>query len=257
MQRSATKSTPSTPNEPPAKKVRLSYGTSAPGTPNTPSDRGTPLFAAAEDKRREETLMRAAETSGETKWVLSFKDPLHGRDIPAMQVRQAGFVVIDAAEDSDDEEVEPTPMRMQFGGGLKKKKKVVRQRSEVDADGHTNDSQNPSTSTESDAESESNSSDPDEDDPTATLIRETKRKVKAKERDARRDRAVNADAPRRRMTVNEDIDIGGLTTLSGGGSGNRNVECYKCHQKGHISSQCPKSFASRGSTGRGRGRGRR
>lgn len=128
MQRSASKSTPSTPNGPPAKKARLSNGTSAPGTPTTPSEYGTPQPATtADDKRREAALARAAEQSGETRWVLSFKDPQHGQREPVMQVRQAGFAAIDAEEDSDDEE-EQRPARMQFGGGLKKKKKAVRQR---------------------------------------------------------------------------------------------------------------------------------
>lgn len=128
MQRSASKSTPSTPNGPPAKKMRLSNGNTAPGTPATPSDSGTPQSATtAEDKRREAALARAAEQSGETRWVLSFKDPQLGRREPAMQVRQAGFAVIDAEEDSDDEEEKQRPARMQFGGGLKKKKRMVRQ----------------------------------------------------------------------------------------------------------------------------------
>jgi hypothetical protein len=42
-----------------------------------------------------------------------------------MQVRQAGFAVIDADDDSEEEE--DRPIRMQFGGGLKKKKAVRRQ----------------------------------------------------------------------------------------------------------------------------------
>jgi hypothetical protein len=45
-----------------------------------------------------------------------------------MQVRQAGFAVIDADEDSDHEEEEQRPVRMQFGGGLKKTKRTVRER---------------------------------------------------------------------------------------------------------------------------------
>ncbi|KAF2685192.1 hypothetical protein K458DRAFT_337168 [Lentithecium fluviatile CBS 122367] len=258
MQRSASKSSPSTPNGPPAKKVRLSNGTSAPGTPTTPSDRSTPQFpTTAEDKKREEALARAAEASGESRWVLSFKDPLHGHKTPAMQVRQAGFAVIDADEDSDDEEEEQKPVRMQFGGGLKKTN-GVRQRGRT-SNGYTDASQKPATVIKTeDTESESDSSDLDQDDPTAALIRETKRGVKAKERDARRDRQVVEDTPKRYvMPIDEDMDLGGLTSLSGGGGNrNSNVECHRCKQKGHISAQCPRSFAPRGFAGRGGGRGR-
>lgn len=108
-----------------------------------------------------------------------------------------------------------------------------------------------------DTESESDSSDTDEDDPTATLIRETKREVKAKERDARRNRTAEEDAPGRRVMIkDEDMDLGGLTTLSGG-SRFSNVECHNCKQKGHMRADCPKPFAQRGFAGRGRGRGRR
>jgi hypothetical protein len=243
--------------------VRLSNGTSAPGTPTTPSDRGTPQTATtAEDKRREAALARAGEQSGETRWVLSFKDPQHGRREPTMQVRQAGFAVIDAEEDSDDEEEEQRPVRMQFGGGLKKKK-VVRQQGRAAADSRTDDAQNPApTFKQEDTESESESSDLDEDDPTTELIRETKREVKAKERGARSKRQSEQDTPRRpNMPLDEDMDLRGLTSLSGGGGGGgnslSNVECHRCKQKGHMIAQCPKRSAPRGSAGRGRGRGRR
>lgn len=265
MQRSASKSTPSTPNGPPAKKARLSNGASAPITPTTPSDYGTPQPATtAEDKRREAALARAAEQSGETRWVLSFKDPQLGRREPAMQVRQAGFAVIDAEDDSDDSEEEQRPVRMEFGGGLKKKKKVVRQLGKTATDGYTDVAQNPApTFKQEDTESESDSSDVDEDDPTAQLIRETKRDVKAKERDAR-SKQQNAPATPKRPTVlmDEDMDLRGLTSLSGGGGsggGNSasNVECHRCKKKGHMIAQCPKQSAPRGSAGRGRGRGRK
>jgi hypothetical protein len=52
------------------------------------------------------------------------------------------------------------------------------------------------------------------------------------------------------------MDLGGLTTLSGG-SRFSNVECHNCKQKGHMRADCPKPFAQRGFAGRGRGRGRR
>ncbi|PVI04299.1 hypothetical protein DM02DRAFT_611562 [Periconia macrospinosa] len=243
MQRSAGKnatSEPSTPNGPPNKKVRLSNGASAPGTPNSPAARAIPQ--SADERRREEAEARMAERLGETKWVLSFQDPLLAGRPPAMQVRQAGFAVIDAEDDSDDEE-EQRPTRMQYGGGLKKKPATTA----AAAAAATSESE------ESDSESESEESDGfSSDDPTAALIRETKREVAAKERDARKAKKSAKELPPRPSAMpDEDMDLAGLETLSGGG---RKVECYKCGQKGHMKDQCPKS-APRGSVGRGRGRG--
>lgn len=129
MQRSAAKSVksePSTPDGPPSKRMRMSNGGSAASTPGTPSDREIMQTAlAAEEKKREEALARAYAHTGETKWVLNYKDPHAGKRPPMMQVRQAGFAVIDADGDSDEEE-EEKPIRMKFGGGVKKKKVVRR-----------------------------------------------------------------------------------------------------------------------------------
>jgi hypothetical protein len=126
MQRSAAKSVnsePSTPDGPPSKRMRMSNGGSAASTPGAPSDREIMQSAlAAEEKKREEALARAYAHTGETKWVLNYNDPHAGKRPPVMQVRQAGFAVIDADDDSDEEE--DRPIRMQFGGGLKKKKAV-------------------------------------------------------------------------------------------------------------------------------------
>jgi hypothetical protein len=120
MQRAAAKSSPSspsTPNGPPNKKARLANGSSAPGT----SDYDIMQAASvAEEEKRQAALDKAAQHVGETKWVLSFKDPLEGKRQGAMNVRQAGFAELDAEDDSEEEEEEVRPIRMQFGGGLKK-----------------------------------------------------------------------------------------------------------------------------------------
>lgn len=128
MQRSAAKSVaaaPSTPHGPPSKKVRLSNGGSAPGTPGTPDHEILQSALAAEEKKHQEALEKAAQHSGETRWVLSFKDPLEGKHLDSMNIRQVGFAEIDAGDESDSEE-EAKPVRMQFGGGLKKMKADVR-----------------------------------------------------------------------------------------------------------------------------------
>jgi hypothetical protein len=119
MQRAAAKSSPSsssTPNGPPAKKARLSHGASAVGT----SDQEIIQSGLdAEEAKRQAALDKAAQHTGETKWVLSFQDPLEGKRQDAMKVRHAGYAEIDAEEDSEDEE-DIRPVRMQFGGGVKK-----------------------------------------------------------------------------------------------------------------------------------------
>ena len=122
MQRAAAKSSPSTsstPNGPPAKKARLSNGASAPGT----SDQEIIQSGIdAEEARHQAALDRAAQHAGDTKWVLSFQDPLEGKRQDAMNVRHAGYAEIDAEDDSEEEEEEDTrPVRMQFGGGVKRK----------------------------------------------------------------------------------------------------------------------------------------
>jgi hypothetical protein len=121
MQRSASKATassPSTPNGPPSKKARISSGRSAPDTPDH-----VILQSAvdAEEKKRQEALEKVAQHTGETKWVLSFKDPLDGKRQEALQVRQAGFAEIDADGDSEEDDEAPQPIRKQFGGGVKRK----------------------------------------------------------------------------------------------------------------------------------------
>lgn len=124
MQRSAHKATassPSTPNGPPSKKARLSNGQSAPGTPGTPDHEILQSALAAEEKKRQEALEKAAQHAGETKWVLSFTDPLAGKRQESLQVKHAGFAEIDAVDESDEEEEEVRPIRKQFGGGVKRK----------------------------------------------------------------------------------------------------------------------------------------
>lgn len=262
MQRSAAKSvakpSPSTPNGPPSKKARLSYGsTSAPGTPDHEILQSA---LAAEEKKRQEALDKAAQHTGETKWVLSFKDPLDGKRQDAMQVRRAGFAEIDAEDSSEGEEEEARPVRKQYGGGLKKKEV-----SSIGALGpyaqDANTHQKPvafETADGSEGETESSSGEYDSDDPAAELIRETRREVNAQRREAKAQASLGDGSPRGpSRQLDEDMDLGGLTTLSGGrrpgGSNLSNMECFRCGQKGHMKDSCPKG----GSAGRGRGRGRR
>jgi hypothetical protein len=109
MQRSAAKptntpSTPSTPAGPPSKRQRLSTGSSFPTT--TSSDYEAVRAAlAAEELKRAQAIERQAAEAGETRWVLSFRDPEEsgegkGREL-ALKVVSAGFAVIDAVGDGE------------------------------------------------------------------------------------------------------------------------------------------------------------
>ncbi|KAI4937641.1 hypothetical protein J4E85_000076 [Alternaria conjuncta] len=244
MQRAAAKSSPSTPNGPPSKRSRLSNGASAVGT----SDHDIIQSGLdAEEAKRQAALDKAAQHAGETKWVLSFKDPLEGKRQDAMKVRQAGFAELDAEDEDEDEEEDVKPIRMQFGGGVKKKA----------------DTTVPFVKAEnSESESEHSSDEYDSDDPAADLIRQTKREMATEKRESknkRGDDSVKATPKRQK----DDGDLQGLTSISGsrrsGGGGGfggmANMECYKCGQKGHISANC--SSTPRGSAGRGKDKGRR
>jgi hypothetical protein len=118
MQRSAAKnvaSSPTTPNGPASKRVRLSNGGSV------ASDQQILQSALAEEeKKQQEARDKAAQYTGETKWVLSYTDPLEGKRGDALTVRQAGFAELDAEDSEDDDEEAPQPIRRQYGGGIKK-----------------------------------------------------------------------------------------------------------------------------------------
>ncbi|KAL5380613.1 hypothetical protein DPSP01_007677 [Paraphaeosphaeria sporulosa] len=262
MQRSAAKSVksePSTPDGPPQKRMRMSNGGSAASTPGAPSDHEIMQSAlAAEEKKREEALARAYAHTGETKWVLNYEDPHAGKRPPMMQVRQAGFAVIDADGDSDEEE-EDKPIRMKFGGGVKKKKAVKPDSDQAEESGSGSGSGSESGS--------ASSGELDSDDPAVELIKETKRQVAAKQRHARNAQKAAAVTPVRRSAapIDEDMDLAGLTSLSGGRpSGGRDmskVECFGCGKLGHTKADCPNPGrrssgppGMRGSQGRGRGR---
>lgn len=118
MQRSAAKnvaSSPTTPNGPASKKVRLSNGGSV------AADHQILQSALAEEaKKQQEALDKAAQHTGETKWVLSYTDPLEGKRGDTLNVRQAGFAELDAEDSEEEEEEQAQPIRRQYGGGVKK-----------------------------------------------------------------------------------------------------------------------------------------
>lgn len=232
----ASPSSPATPDGPPsAKRVRLSNGTSAPGTPATPEALQSPLTM--------DGITLAGEHSGETKWVLSVQEPNTNTSAQGLHVAYAGFATIDAEDAESGEEEDLKPAKMVFGGGVKNKKAAKTEYTT------TNDSEHDSSE-----ESDSEESSYDSDDPAAELIRETKNSY-AQERESRRLRKAAAKDPTipkgpakqpKQTLIHEDADLKGLTSLSGGrpggggGRGLANMECYSCGQKGHKKQDCPK-----------------
>lgn len=256
MQRSAAKnvaSSPTTPNGPASKKVRLSNGGSA-----AADQQILQSALAEEEKKQQEARDKAAKYTGETKWVLSYNDPLEGKRGDALNVRQAGFAELDA-EDSEDDDDEPAqPIRKQYGGGVKKSEVCHEQTCGVRrlrADKQQKPVFEKAEGSEGETEP-SSEDDYDSDDPTAELIRETKREMSSKKRESRKSLgdASPRGAPR---AINEDANLDRLTSLSGGrkpaGRDMSSMECFKCGQKGHAKADCPNP--GRGSAGRGRGRG--
>jgi len=100
MQRAAASSTPSTPEGPPSKRSRLSYGSNA--SPTTPSSdlRAVQAALAEEELKRNIAVERQAAEAGETRWMLSVREP--ERTAPKFRVVQASFADIDSISPRED-----------------------------------------------------------------------------------------------------------------------------------------------------------
>ena len=117
MQRGAASqsSSPSTPEERPPKKQRLSNGSynSAPSSTPRSDAQAVEEALAAEEQKRTAALEREAADRGESKWYLSFKEPSKLAVESPLRIVSAGYSTLDAAKpakeqspDSDGEEEE-------------------------------------------------------------------------------------------------------------------------------------------------------
>ncbi|EMC94002.1 hypothetical protein BAUCODRAFT_217573 [Baudoinia panamericana UAMH 10762] len=102
MQRSAgspPSPAPTTPSEPPSKKQRLSYGSSASTPSRTPRSDAKLVREAleAEESKRAQALEREAADRGETKWYLSFKETRPSVSQSPLRVVPAGYAALDTA----------------------------------------------------------------------------------------------------------------------------------------------------------------
>ncbi|EOD51227.1 putative zinc knuckle protein [Neofusicoccum parvum UCRNP2] len=227
MQRAAAsqpspKDAPSTPTGPPTKRQR----TSAASSPATPSDRDAINAAiAAEELKRNQAIERAAAEAGETRWVLSFREPeKEARQRDALRVVSAGYAELDNEDESDDEEDEtPQVGRMSFG---KKPEPTAKDE-------------------DSESEEEESSESGEDDDPAAKMIREARREAARQKRNekkkAKTEKMAQMAEERRKKTVklNTLTSISGSGGLSGRSPNMSNMECFGCGKKGHAKKDCP------------------
>ena len=122
MQRAAASSpvssAPSTPDQPSAKRRRLSAEPS-PADINELMDQKAIASALAEEERiREAAIERQAAQAGDTRWVLSFEDTKNQSATPknALRVVQTGFAGIDNAKPIVAASFESEPTAASIGG---------------------------------------------------------------------------------------------------------------------------------------------
>lgn len=125
-------SAPSTPNGPPAKRMRLSTGAS-PAVAY--SDAGSPgSVMSQEDSRHQEALERQAQEAGETQWVLKASTPRSALSRPPLQIVSMSLADLDTGKEDGDAEdsldayrAETVSGRMTFGKVIKHKKALKEQ----------------------------------------------------------------------------------------------------------------------------------
>ena len=127
MQRAAASpsSAPSTPEERPSKKQRLSNGSYNSTPASTPRSEVEVVAEAlaAEEQKRSEAIEREGADRGETKWYLNFKDPQKPATQSPLRIVSAGYSTLDgnnatsssADEDQEEDHTMPVSGRRSFG----------------------------------------------------------------------------------------------------------------------------------------------
>lgn len=237
MQRGSGENSPTTSTpEPPAKKQRLSSGSSV-RSHATPSEK-----AAAEQRKRADEAER--ETAVETKWHLSFNEPQTSTAQTPLRIVSAGYSSLDAAgrqEESDENEDHARPKfsgRRSFG---KFNRKLEKQHTDLASSSDSSDS-------------DEGDDDDGEDDPTGVkaLIAQGKKEATDKARAERKAKKQAESAETARLSAQrrkKEVDLNRVTSISGGGgvgaNPQANMTCHKCGTKGHIARDCSQRKASR------------
>lgn len=263
MQRAAaspTSPSPSTPEEPPNKR-RKKGGDSSPSTFSVDAladQRAVQKALAEEEAIRQVALERQAAEAGDTRWVLSFEDDSRLAVFPtlALRVVQTGYANLDSISPyqvrSVDEEPEDKPImvgRRSFGK-FNRVLEVICPRyhfailltiAQKQQDPTLEDSDD---SDENESEGSANNSDGDSDDPTNNLIKtsraEAAQRLKA-DRKTKKKAEKSKTAELAKQRKKKDINLNGLTSLSGKPApGASQGPCYGCGGP-HIQSRCPEN----------------
>ncbi|KAI0999725.1 hypothetical protein K3495_g8471 [Podosphaera aphanis] len=248
MQR-ASASQPSMAEEPIPKRRKTELDSSSPSrsTDNFATRNAVLDALASEEEKRQAALDRLASASGDTRWVLDYKDQNLSEPALSLRVVQTGYAGLDRPHITgtiDALEEKPTMAgRRSFG---RFNKAIEKQQNP----NYVESSDSNSTSDESDrgSLSDSESSD-DDDDPLSQLIKTTRREVaenaKAEKKSNKRTVKSESEQPvkRRRKDeiLKEDVNLKELTSLSGRqkAPSKPKIECYSCGGP-HRKSECPK-----------------
>ncbi|KIW07290.1 uncharacterized protein PV09_02142 [Verruconis gallopava] len=215
----ANTSTPSTPNGPPTKRIRLSNSNSATPISELSDQQRLEKTRAEEELQRNAIIERLAAEAGETRWVLNVKEP--AVETRPFTVVQTGFADLDSAENDDQgsedsEEGEESTVRfvkgrMVFG--------QIKQAERESAENKGPESETGSSNSDSD---ESQASDHEQDTTyqaqrkaiAARKLAKMNPKQQERERLAalRRKREINLNMPH----SDKEVNLSKLTSISGG-----------------------------------------
>ncbi|KAK6442171.1 hypothetical protein LTR95_001580 [Oleoguttula sp. CCFEE 5521] len=237
-------STPGTPEEPSAKRQRLSNGSAVASPASTPThqDRAVQAAQAREEQIRQAVLEREGTAKGDTRWYLSVQQTAMPAVDSPLRIVSAGYSALDAgsARKAEDEEEDTAaqprivPGRMNFGFSRKPMKTA-------------GDGDKLSSASESDDDDEDEDED-ESDDPSGAkaLIRQAQREAGDRaraERKAQRKADAAESARLAELRRNKAVDLNRVTSISGTGApsskSNAAMECFKCGKNGHAKRDCP------------------